>query len=572
MAKLPDTFDLINFLLGLAWLIELDRQQIQRLWFVGKSGSTVEKILAQLRKDELITARSWSVRDEARGITAPQLARWSLTSAGHALIKANDQYPAKPGKLRQQRLIAHDARTTETIVRLIEIARPRGLSGLFIAHELRLDPKRTRPVCDALVVLQLGAFNRPNLVPWSKDPAIEDETRYRIAIEADNNTEPLEVLRGKGHTYRQLHEDREWRAWWHEQYGPLPLPLWVASTEARTQTIHAQWLRAWPYGTWIATSDEGLQRNELLSCRAGEVGPATIAFPAAQRPALPPPPPAIAAGGSDEQTPEPRPASPPYQVAGMANGSRTVLLRPAPQPRQRKIHVHIAGLCGGDNVAHFIGPLTIVFQDDRGQVISLHRYGGLDGTSFTVLQPPEHELYIRVPRAGVTTRVPNYPDICVFGIPWPLPKPRRPLLWDANAETVHERFVWARRRWSRVTRVERATAELSAWLAAWWAQELAQAALLARQPSHNLNLVMLRWGLLAPLIVLYLLEISLLVGPALLTLGQIVGLVRAGRGISWGLSTVWRCIKRNPYRHGLRRMAWLLVCCAAVWALLYAAG
>jgi hypothetical protein len=118
----------------------------------------------------------------------------------------------------------------------------------------------------------------------------------------------------------------------------------------------------------------------------------------------------------------------------------------------------------------------------------------------------------------------------------------------------------------------RATAELSAWLAAWWAQELAQAALLARQPSHNLNLVMLRWGLLAPLIALYLLEISLLVGPALLTLGQIVGLVRAGRGISWGLSTIWRCIKRNPYRHGLRRMAWLLVCCAAVWALLYAVG
>jgi hypothetical protein len=101
--------DVSNLLLGLAWLGELDRRQIQRLWFGGKSESTVEKTLARLAKDGLIMKRAWSIYDEQRKVTAPQLARWSLTPAGHALVKASDQYPAKPVQVRQQRLIAHDA-------------------------------------------------------------------------------------------------------------------------------------------------------------------------------------------------------------------------------------------------------------------------------------------------------------------------------------------------------------------------------------------------------------------------------------------------------------------------------
>jgi len=81
--------DLFNLLLGLAWLGELDRHQIKRLWFVDKSMSTVEKTLAKLHKDELLAKRTWSVRDEERNVTVPQLARWSLTPKGHALVKAS---------------------------------------------------------------------------------------------------------------------------------------------------------------------------------------------------------------------------------------------------------------------------------------------------------------------------------------------------------------------------------------------------------------------------------------------------------------------------------------------------
>ena len=61
MAPAVPGVDLSNLLLGLAWLGELDRLQIQRLWFVGKSVSTVEKTLARLHKEGLIARRSGSV-------------------------------------------------------------------------------------------------------------------------------------------------------------------------------------------------------------------------------------------------------------------------------------------------------------------------------------------------------------------------------------------------------------------------------------------------------------------------------------------------------------------------------
>ena len=63
MSPSVKSVDLSNLLLGLAWLGELDKRQIQRLWFVGKSESTVEKTLARLHKGGSIAKRSGSVRD-----------------------------------------------------------------------------------------------------------------------------------------------------------------------------------------------------------------------------------------------------------------------------------------------------------------------------------------------------------------------------------------------------------------------------------------------------------------------------------------------------------------------------
>jgi hypothetical protein len=267
MAPSLKSADLPNLLLGLAWLGELDRRQIQRLWFVGKSESMVEKTLARLCKEGLIDKQSGSVRDEQRGVTLPLLARWSLTAAGHKQIKANKDYPPKPVIPREKRLFAHDARTTATVVRLIELGQRCGLSGIYVAYELPLSPRQRRPVCDALVVMQFGSTERPNFVPWTRIPPTSAEDDLHFAVEADNNTEPLAILGSKAETYRSLALNGDWARAWSEQHGPLPVPLWVAPTKGRAEAIQRAWKRAWPEGEWLITSDEGLERNELLNWR-----------------------------------------------------------------------------------------------------------------------------------------------------------------------------------------------------------------------------------------------------------------------------------------------------------------
>lgn len=289
MPSTVTSVDVSNLLLGLAWLGELDRLQIQRLWFAGKSVSTVEKTLARLHKEGFIARRSGSVRDEQRGVTVPQLARWSLTPAGHKEVKTSDQYPAQPAVPCKPHLLAHDARNTEVIVRLIELGRRSELSGISVAHELPLNPTQRRPVCDALVVMQFGSFDRPNLVPWSSGPVVTGEGRMRFAIEADNNTEPLSVLASKADPYRKLVGSHAWARWWAEQHGPLPVPLWVAPTWMRARAIHREWKRAWPAGEWLVTSDEGLAQNELLSWRDGQEVTMWLTF-GTLRPATPAPP------------------------------------------------------------------------------------------------------------------------------------------------------------------------------------------------------------------------------------------------------------------------------------------
>jgi hypothetical protein len=287
MSKPTSSFDLTNMLCGLAWLGELNREQIQRLWFVGRSESTVEKTLGRLRKDKLIDARAWSVRDTERNVTVPRLARWSLTPTGHRQLRACSEYPDRPMHPRQARLLAHDARTTETIVRLIEIARPYGLSGIYIRHEVQLDPRRPRPTCDALIVIHLGNGDVPNQVPWSHNQQIDTVRSYGFAIESDNATETSEMLRWKGSTYARLGADADWLHRWRERYGEPPLPIWVAPTAARAQQIHVCWRAVWPHGTWLIADDAGLADNHWLLWRHQQERAADIHFP--DRPPAPAP-------------------------------------------------------------------------------------------------------------------------------------------------------------------------------------------------------------------------------------------------------------------------------------------
>lgn len=250
-----------SLLLSLAWLGELDKSQVHRLCLSNRSLSTVEKTLSALRKDGLIEPRAWHISVE--GIPHEQPSLWSLTKKGHELLVGHDQYPPKPAPIGPKRLIGHDYRTVETIVRLVEFLRPADLSGLYVQLEVRLDPEQPRPRMDALVIMQTGGrYERPDLVPWSKDRAINDETRIRLAIESDGNTEPIAVIEGKARAYGAVHRDRSWREWWQQQWGPLPFIIWVVPHGQRLDAVHAAWERVWPQGAWALTTEKSLPLNK----------------------------------------------------------------------------------------------------------------------------------------------------------------------------------------------------------------------------------------------------------------------------------------------------------------------
>ncbi len=161
---------------------------------------------------------------------------------------------------------------------------------------------------DALLVMQTGGgYARTDLVPWTKDPAIDDEARWRFAIESDGDTEPIAVIEGKARAYRAVHRDATWHDWWRAQWGPLPFTIWVVPNSSRLYAVHEAWERTWPTGTWMLTTEKSLPLNKWLvyvnrESRGGRIEgfphPRPKPQPVAQRalpaPAAPAVPPAAA--------------------------------------------------------------------------------------------------------------------------------------------------------------------------------------------------------------------------------------------------------------------------------------
>ncbi|HSH78646.1 MAG TPA: replication-relaxation family protein [Herpetosiphonaceae bacterium] len=331
-----------NILLSLAWLGELDKRQVHRLCLSNRSIYTVENTLRALRADGLVEPRSWYVNVD--GIPHEQPSLWSLTKKGHEHIASHDQYPPKPAPIGPKRLIGHDYRTNETIITLVEHARRSDLSGIYVQYEVRLDPAQPRPRMDALLVIQTGGgYAHTDLVPWSKDPAIEDEARWRFAIESDSDTEPIAVIEGKARAYRAVHRDPAWHDWWRAQWGPLPFTIWVVPNSPRLYAVHEAWERTWPTGTWMLTTEESLSLNKWLvyinrESRGGRIegfpNPRPTPQPVAQR-TLPAPaalavPPAAAEA-------QPTHVAVPQPARGTALPSPPAPLLPTPQTQPIRV-------------------------------------------------------------------------------------------------------------------------------------------------------------------------------------------------------------------------------------------
>ena len=315
-----------ELLLSLAYLGGLTYALILRL-LPCYSGRTLERDLADLRRLGDVEKHPL-YRSGPKGRPVKVCDVWALTDKGHAYIaaKESDRYPLKPAKLRHRRVLAHDLLVTKAVVALVELARPDDLSGLFIQLETRLNPGQRRPVPDAVVIMQLGGgFDRRDIVPWTRDPAIADEQRQRYAIEADNETETLSVIAGKAVAYRTAFRDPEWRAWWTAQFGPLPVVVWAVGNQAgsrqqalhRLQAIRTAWDPVWPDARWMGATEQDLERNYWLAHFGGVSGWGSIL---SLQQAAPKPAPERTAGAT------------PGAAAATNIGAGTVLTRTATQP------------------------------------------------------------------------------------------------------------------------------------------------------------------------------------------------------------------------------------------------
>ena len=267
-----------NVLLSLAYCWFLDRNDLQRLHYPVESTNHVQDVLTALNSDDLIEEHRWSLVESVKEVatgkmvkrTKRQPSMWQLSEKGHRTIEHLPAYPRTLGRSRPKQLFEHDKRTNATIVRIIEIARGYGLSGINVQREVKLNPnpKVRRPVIDALVIFETGgtySSEHADLLPWSSDPHLKTEATYRIAIEADNDTEPGQVIAGKASSYQKVLATPSWRTWWNERYGQSsPIVAWVVPSEVRAEAIVRHWEQAWPQGEWVVTSDQGLALNRWM--------------------------------------------------------------------------------------------------------------------------------------------------------------------------------------------------------------------------------------------------------------------------------------------------------------------
>jgi hypothetical protein len=260
-----------NILVGLSWMGEVTTRHVGRIWTGHRSQRSGQDYMHRLKDAGLVKVRyQYSVKQNRAGRSVPrrQLAAWSLTDAGFAMVEEQDQTVENFVPPRHKILMEHDLFTSEVVTRVIELGRPLGLSGLMVYRENRIDPRRRKPIVDAVIVARYepGMASDPLLVPWTKDPYMETEYRRRWALENDRGTEPLNVLAAKAEQYKQANT-LEWRA----ANGFFPIPLVVTTSQGRMERIFDLWRRTWPDGGFLMTTDAGLQTDRWVLYNQGYV-------------------------------------------------------------------------------------------------------------------------------------------------------------------------------------------------------------------------------------------------------------------------------------------------------------
>lgn len=248
----------LNLLIGLSWMGEATTKQISRIWSPQRTLRAAQHRLHKLKDMGMVQVRYDYTMEPHAQSPRRTAAAWSLTDAGFALVEREDPTIGTYLPPRHQTLMEHDLFTSEVVTRVIELGRPVGLSGLMVYRESRLDPSRARPIADAFIIARFLPTDPadPYLVPWVKGHRLVEEHRRRWALENDRGTEALSILAGKAEHYKQANT-LEWRS----INGFFPVPLIVTPSHARMERIYDLWRQIWPRGSWLMTTDAGLQAD-----------------------------------------------------------------------------------------------------------------------------------------------------------------------------------------------------------------------------------------------------------------------------------------------------------------------
>jgi hypothetical protein len=157
-----------------------------------------------------------------------------LTKKGLELASALHGEPMRSIGLRTPQLLAHDRLVVETLTRMIELARPAGLSGVYVEREALLNPPSPKPRMDAVIVIRLDHRHPAPAagVPWTAQASLPTERSYRFGLEIDNNTEGNNQIAVKALAYRHAAT-----AAWAQRPGAFPMPMWVTPRHERRDHV-----------------------------------------------------------------------------------------------------------------------------------------------------------------------------------------------------------------------------------------------------------------------------------------------------------------------------------------------
>lgn len=258
-APVPSTadVDLGNVVQGIAMLGMVQAEHVQRLWMPHHSIWPVRRLLQQLRDEGLIVRHRPYKRPPRGAVNCPPQPLghwWVLTKKGLDLGTSLVGTELKTVGLRSALLVGHDGMVVDTCTKLIDLARPTGLSSVYVQREARVEYQTAQGIAwlnmDAVVYIRT-ADGAPQLsgAPWTTHGPLPHERTHRFAIEADGGTEGDSVLAAKARAYQAAERTAK--------LDTLPTVVWVVRDAERRKRIHGLWQHAWPNGTWLlATTDE----------------------------------------------------------------------------------------------------------------------------------------------------------------------------------------------------------------------------------------------------------------------------------------------------------------------------